>query len=90
MYVIRAALAGALVVLLGLEGGSALAQTPAPPVAGEISTLGAQTFGVGPQPGIPQATPLFKIGGLAVGIWTRVPPPYNVAANRSAASNPLP
>ena len=35
-------------------------------------------------------TPLFVIGGLAVGIWARVPPPYDVTANRNAAANPLP
>jgi hypothetical protein len=33
-------------------------------------------------------TPQFVIGGLAVGIWARVPPPCDVAANRSAAENP--
>jgi len=35
-------------------------------------------------------TPLFAIGDLAVGIWARVPPPYDVTANRNAAANPLP
>ena len=25
-----------------------------------------------------------------VSIWTRVPPPYDATANRSAAANPLP
>jgi hypothetical protein len=35
------------------------------------------------------STPLFVIGDLAAGIWPRVPPPYDVTANRNAAANPL-
>jgi hypothetical protein len=35
-------------------------------------------------------TPLFVIGDVAVGIWARVPPPYDVTANRNVAANPLP
>jgi hypothetical protein len=30
------------------------------------------------------------LGRVAAGIWTPVPPPYDVTANRNAATNPLP
>ena len=45
---------------------------------------------VTPAPRLQSPTPLFVIGDLAVGIWARVPPPYDVTANRNAAANPLP
>ena len=34
-------------------------------------------------------TPLFSLGGLPVGVWARVAPPYDVTANRSFAADPL-
>jgi len=43
-----------------------------------------------PSPQLQSPTPLFVVGDLAVGIWARVPPPYDVTANRNAAANPLP
>ena len=45
---------------------------------------------VTPGPRLQSPAPLFAIGDLAVGIWARVPPPYDVTANRNAAANPLP
>jgi hypothetical protein len=42
----------------------------------------------GPRPQSP--TPLFVIGDLTVGIWARVPLPYDATANRNTAANPLP
>ena len=47
---------------------------------GQSVTIGSRQF----------PTLQFVTGGLAVEIWARVPPPYDVAANRSAAENPLP
>ena len=44
-------------------------------------------IGEGPAPRNP--TPLFSIGQLSVGIWARVPPPYDAAANRTYAGDPL-
>jgi hypothetical protein len=58
--------------------------TPAAPAA----ALGGQSFAVSPRTQNP--TPLFFVGDLAAGIWTRVPPPYDATANRVAAENPLP
>jgi hypothetical protein len=52
------------------------------------AALGGQSFAVSPR--IQNATPLFFIGDLAAGIWTRVQPPYDATANRVAAANPLP
>ena len=51
------------------------------PFAGQFMTLGTR-------PEFP--APLFFVGGLAVGLWARVPPPYDVTANRNTAANPLP
>ena len=86
MNTIRTAIFGILTVLLAT---TAYAQTP-------VMTSGqraAPTFSdqsVTPGPQLQSPTPLFVSGNLTVGIWTRVPPPYDVTANRNAAANPLP
>jgi hypothetical protein len=69
-------------VLVAILGGAAYAQAPADLSAGEYR-------GVSPLQ-VPHMTPLASIGDLSVGIWTPVPAPYDVTANRSAAANPLP
>ena len=43
-----------------------------------VASLGGQSVTVGPR--LQHPTPLFFVGGLAVGIWTRVPPPYDATA----------
>jgi hypothetical protein len=69
-------------VLAAILAGAAYAQAPADLSAGQyrgFTPFQAQHM-----------TPLASIGDLSVGIWTRVPPPYDVTANRNAAANPLP
>jgi hypothetical protein len=80
MKIVRSACAGMLLAVV--MAGGAYAQS-----AGQVSTFGNQMIGVGPNQ---QMTPLATIGDLAVGVWTPVPPPYDSAANRSGADNPLP
>jgi hypothetical protein len=87
MNMMRAALLATLAVLLA---NGAWAQGPGGGPVGEVAGLGAQSYGVGPRTGAQHPTPLALLGGVAVGIWTRVPPPYDVTANRNAAANPLP
>ncbi|HEY6433504.1 MAG TPA: hypothetical protein VIZ17_16105 [Acetobacteraceae bacterium] len=55
-----------------------------------VASLGGQSVTVGPR--LQHPTPLFfvVVSALAVEIWTRVPPPYDATANRTAADNPLP
>lgn len=85
MNTIRAIL---LSMLVTLAMPTAYAQSPqTTPGAGE-ATLGGRTVIV--RRPVAGPMPLLTMGNLAVGIWTRVPPPYNVEANRSAAANPLP
>ena len=84
MNTIRAIFLSMLTVLVMT---TAYAQTPRPtPAAGDI--LGGRSVAVRPPVG--NRTPLVSLGGFAVGIWTRVAPPYDPEANRSAAANPLP
>jgi hypothetical protein len=78
MNTVRAVLFG---ILAALTATTAYAQKPG---AGPAATT--TTFG----PRLQHPTPLFVIGGLTVGIWARVPPPYDVTANRNVAANPLP
>jgi hypothetical protein len=86
MNTIRTATFGILAVLLAT---SAHAQKP---VVNSGQSVAATFSGqsVTPGPRLQSPTPLFVIGDLAVGIWARVPPPYEVTANRNAAANPLP
>ncbi len=84
MNMLRAALVG---LLLAFLAQTALAQAAVPGTAGEI--LGGRAFAVAPQGAARNPTPLFMLGGVAVGIWTHVPPPYGVTVNRNGAANPL-
>ena len=75
-----------VVILAGLMATTADAQPP-----GASGIAAAESATVAPRPGTARyPTPLFNIGGVPVGIWTRVPPPYDPTPNRSAAANPLP
>jgi len=85
MNTARAALFGVLTVLIAM---SAHAQTPAPQTVTGQQALGGQSIGVGPRQWGRQMTPLFVFGGVAVGIWTPVAPPYDAGANRNLAANP--
>jgi hypothetical protein len=80
------AIFGILAVLLAT---TAHAQQPAAnSEQGVAGTFSGQS--VTPGLRLQSPTPLFVVGDLAVGIWARVPPPYDVTANRNAAANPLP
>jgi hypothetical protein len=70
-----------------LAATAAYAQQPSP--AGGPLGFSGQTAAAGPRQAPTQARPLFTIGGLPIGIWAPVPPPYDAAANRNAAANPL-
>jgi hypothetical protein len=86
MNTIRTAIFSILAVLLAT---TAHAQTPVVNSGQRVAaTFNGQS--VMPGPRLQSPTPLFVIGDLAVGIWARVPPPYDVTANRNAAANPLP
>jgi len=75
-----------LVILATLVAANADAQ---PSAANGMAGAGSVT--ITPRPGTARyPTTLFNMGGLPVGIWARVPPPYDPTANRSAAANPLP
>ncbi len=56
--------------------------------AASVSTFGGQVGAMAPRALATQPTPLFATGGVAFGIWTRLPPPYNAAANRNLAADP--
>jgi hypothetical protein len=86
MNTIRTAIFGILTVLLAT---TAHAQTPVVNSGQRVAaTFSDQSVTSGPQLQFPR--PLFVFGNLAAGIWARVPPPYDVTANRNAAANPLP
>jgi hypothetical protein len=86
MNAIRTAIFSILAVLLATK---AHAKNPIVSSGqGVAGTFSGQS--VTPGPRLQSPTPLFVIGDLAVGIWARVPPPYDVTANRNAAANPLP
>ena len=84
MNMMGAVLFGVVTTLMATTAG---AQTPSASPIERATTFGGQSITVGPRL---RETPLIVIGGLAVGIWSRVPPPYDVAANRNATANPLP
>jgi len=69
-----------VVILIALMATTADAQ---PPGASDMTAAIVR-------PGTARYPTLFNIGGVPVGIWTRVPPPYDPTANRNAAANPLP
>jgi hypothetical protein len=85
MNTTRAAVVAVLTMLLATP---TFAQAPGSGAAGQIASMGGQSFAQGPR--AQQPTPLFMLGGLEIGIWTRVPRPYDATANRSAAANPPP
>jgi hypothetical protein len=86
MNTIRTAIFGILTVL---SATTAYAQTHVVSSGQRFAaTFSDQSVTPGPQ--LQSPTPLFLFGNLAVGIWARVPPPYDVTANRNAAANPLP
>jgi hypothetical protein len=78
-----ALIAGALPLLVAT---AAFADPPAPQMSGTV-----QSPVILPGPIAPAITqqPLWTIGGLPVGIWAPVPPPYDMEANRTGAANPL-
>src|SRR5215469_2439898 len=82
MKTIRIAIAG--VLLAAVTGSAAMAQATA------VSTYGGNVAGAGPSVVGREMTPLAMIGDTAVGIWTRVPPPYDVNGHYNNAANPLP
>jgi hypothetical protein len=82
MKTIRIALAG--VALAAVMVSAAMAQTTA------VTTYGGNVAHAGPSVVGRQMTPLATIGNTAVGIWTRVPPPYDATASYNRAANPLP
>ena len=82
MKTIRITIAG--VALAALMTSAAMAQTAA------VTTYGGNVAGNGPSLVGRQMTPLATFGSLAVGIWTRVPPPYDASASYNGAANPLP
>ena len=77
-----------LSILAVLVMATAYAQSPGSTSGFSGATIGGGALAVRPRAAGP--TPLFTMGNLVVGIWTRVPPPYATEANRSAAANPLP
>jgi hypothetical protein len=82
MKTIRIAIAG--VALAAVMGSAAMAQTTA------VTAYGGNISGTGPSLAGRQMTPLASLGDLAMGIWTRVPTPYDATANYNGAANPLP
>jgi hypothetical protein len=82
---LRLVLFGILALLMATPAD---AQQPSAGPAATTSSFRGRSVAVGPR--LQHPTPLYVMGGLAVGIWARVPPPYDVTANRNAAENPLP
>ena len=77
--------------VIGIVAAGAQQQQPA---AGTGSAGGPPAFGgrigtVGPSQTPIRPRPLFSVFGVPVAIWTPVPAPYNVAANRNLASRPI-
>jgi hypothetical protein len=82
--------AGALIlgVFVSITATSAFGQEQLPD-DGTNHRLGASTASVAPEPDDGQSRPLFKIGALPVHVHAPVEPPYNAAANRNLAADPL-
>ena len=79
---------GLLVILaLSLSGiGAAYAQTPG--TGGTVLTPEVPPSVLTPE--VPAAPPaVFSIGNVPVRVWAPVPPPYNTAADRTGADNPI-
>jgi hypothetical protein len=81
----RAVIAGALPLLMAT---AAYADTPAgPPVTGTLQAPATLPAPVAPESAQPQ--PFWTLGGVPVRIWAPVAPPYDAAANRTGAGDPL-
>jgi len=86
------ALISGVVALLAATatGAQAQAQAQAPHLGGTVNQ-GPYVLpgeGVGPVTGqLPRI--LFTNGGLPVGVWAPVPPPYDARADRTGAADPL-
>jgi hypothetical protein len=80
MNTMGAALFGVLIVLVPTV---ALAQAPGPGTSGTVSALASRPAGGS------NARPLFMLGNVAFRIWALVAPPYDVAADRNGAANPI-
>jgi hypothetical protein len=87
----KAASALILGVLVATVSTSAFGQGQLPDANNNIwfEASNAANASVVPQPSDPQSLPLFKIGRLPVRVYAPVPPPYNAAANRNFAANPV-
>jgi hypothetical protein len=72
------------IALATLLASAAMAQSAA------VTTYGGSTSGNGSSFVGRQMTPLATFGDLSVGIWSRVPPPYDATASYNGAANPLP
>jgi hypothetical protein len=83
MDMMRAALVGLLALA---PASAAFAEAPNSQIT---TTYRGQAVAPAPWLHAQQPTPLFVVGGVAGGIWTHVSPPYNVAANRNLAANPI-
>jgi hypothetical protein len=83
--------AGALILgtFVAIGATSAFGQEQLPEDAGTNHRFGASSASVAPEPDDRQSRPLFKIGGLPVHVYAPVAPPYNAAANRNLAADPL-
>jgi hypothetical protein len=83
--------AGALILgtFVAIGATSAFGQEQLPEDAGTNHRFGASSASVAPEPDDRQSRPLFKIGGLPVHVYAPVEPPYNAAANRNLAADPL-
>jgi hypothetical protein len=66
---------------------AASAQTQTQATAETNRQIGASTNPVAHETG--ESPPLFKIGGLAVRVWTPVERDYNAAADSNLAADPL-
>jgi len=59
------------------------------PATGDASGTLLYNQGTTTAPRYSQPTPLFRLGDVQFEIWSPVAPPYNAAANRNLAGNPL-
>lgn len=80
-------------MLLMLAATAAYAQTQVPAQRQVPETGGVVRRPEVPPPLVgPTVKPppaVFSIGGMPVRVWTPVPPPYDVTADRNGAANPL-
>jgi hypothetical protein len=77
-------IAGVLPLLMAT---AAYADTPADQVTGTLQAPVTLPAPVAPEN--TQQPPLWTLGGVPVRIWAPVAPPYDAAANRTGAADPL-